>query len=300
MRSIWDAYSWYLITTDIQGEPYYKEYLEKVAKHQRYLAGEKGSDPDSPAPKPAKATKKSKPSGKKRKLVTEMSDKPSPARRSKPSLVTKQRKPTSSLRSVDKSVDEGIPEKEPRVDDEEADIQRAVEESLKSVYDVPRGPLPPMVIREPESRKYQPLPETPKKKSLADQFIYQRRTSTATESSGHDESLSLYAKLRLTDSEVESDEDVPWINAGVPDEGQARPNPGEQDEGQARPNPGEQNLEHTDLDATDVSTQPHPEQMDEGFPVTAYPNVQENLKLTIEEQVILEEPTSSTGTLSSL
>nr|GFB89665.1 hypothetical protein [Tanacetum cinerariifolium] len=38
------------------------EYLEKVAKHQRYLASEEGSDPDSPIPKPAKATKKSKPS----------------------------------------------------------------------------------------------------------------------------------------------------------------------------------------------------------------------------------------------
>nr|GEW36616.1 hypothetical protein [Tanacetum cinerariifolium] len=49
-----------LITADIQGEPYYKEYLEKVAKHQRYLVGEKGSDPDSPASKPAKTTKKSK------------------------------------------------------------------------------------------------------------------------------------------------------------------------------------------------------------------------------------------------
>nr|GFD17123.1 histone deacetylase 14 [Tanacetum cinerariifolium] len=107
-----------LITVDIQGEPYYKEYLEKVAKHQRYIAGEKGSDPDSPAPKPAKATKKSKLSapkadlrplvtiqassqqpeakpapakskGKKRKLVTKTSDKPSPAKRSKPGLVTK-------------------------------------------------------------------------------------------------------------------------------------------------------------------------------------------------------------------
>nr|GFB45536.1 histone deacetylase 14 [Tanacetum cinerariifolium] len=34
-----------LITADIQGKPYYQEYLEKVAKHQRYLAGEQGSDP---------------------------------------------------------------------------------------------------------------------------------------------------------------------------------------------------------------------------------------------------------------
>nr|GFB57280.1 hypothetical protein [Tanacetum cinerariifolium] len=77
-----------LITADIQDEPCYKEYLEKVAKYQRYLA--------------------------------------------------------------DESVDEGIPENEPRFDDEEADIQMAVEESLKSVYDAPRGSLPPVVIRDPE------------------------------------------------------------------------------------------------------------------------------------------------------
>ncbi|GJU27714.1 retrovirus-related pol polyprotein from transposon TNT 1-94 [Tanacetum coccineum] len=46
-----------LITFDIQGEQYYNAYLEKVAKHQRYLVGEAVSDLDSPAPKPAKATK---------------------------------------------------------------------------------------------------------------------------------------------------------------------------------------------------------------------------------------------------
>nr|GEU57905.1 hypothetical protein [Tanacetum cinerariifolium] len=40
--------------------------------------------------------------------------------------------------------------------------------------------------------------------------------------------------------------------------------------------------------------------MDEGFTATAYPKVQENLKLTVEEQVLLEEPASSSGTLSSL
>ncbi|GKD64764.1 hypothetical protein Tco_1306872 [Tanacetum coccineum] len=46
-----------LTIDDIQGEQYYNEYLEKVAKHQRYLPGEEVSDPDSAAPKPAKATK---------------------------------------------------------------------------------------------------------------------------------------------------------------------------------------------------------------------------------------------------
>nr|GEV55347.1 Gag-Pol polyprotein [Tanacetum cinerariifolium] len=355
-----------LITADIQGEPYYREYLEKVAKHQRYLASEKGSDPDSPTPKPTKATKKSKPSapkadlrppvtiqassqqpvpkpapaksqGKKRKLVTETSDKPSPARRSKLGLVTKRRKPTSSLRLVDESVDEGIPKKEPRFNDEEADVQRALEESLKSVYDAPRGPLPPVVIREPDFGKYPPLPEvqgkgkekvtdehvsldllniqTPKKKSLANQFIFQRRTSTPTGSFGHDESSSLYDELGLTDSEVESDEDVPGMDAGVQDEGQVGPNLDEQDKGQAGPNPSDAaasqpqsshvvhvgpNLEHTDLKATDVSTQPHPEQMDEGFTATAYPKTTTGSEAESMVSVTIQQDTSSIPLMTTL
>ncbi|GKA05461.1 retrovirus-related pol polyprotein from transposon TNT 1-94 [Tanacetum coccineum] len=56
-----------LIIADICDGQYYNEYLEKVAKHQRYIAGEEGSNPDSLELKPAKATKpkatkKSKPS----------------------------------------------------------------------------------------------------------------------------------------------------------------------------------------------------------------------------------------------
>ncbi|GJW63652.1 hypothetical protein Tco_0115536 [Tanacetum coccineum] len=60
------------------------------------------------------------------------------------------------------------------------------------------------------------------------------------------------------------------------------------------------NLEHIDAEATDATSQPQPGQMDEEFTTTAYPNVQENLKLTVDEPVIPEEPASSTGTLSSL
>ncbi|GJW79022.1 hypothetical protein Tco_0140704 [Tanacetum coccineum] len=40
--------------------------------------------------------------------------------------------------------------------------------------------------------------------------------------------------------------------------------------------------------------------MDEGFTAAAYPDVQENLKLTVDEQVIPEEPVSFIRTLSSL
>ncbi|GJR74804.1 hypothetical protein Tco_0087169, partial [Tanacetum coccineum] len=55
-----------------------------------------------------------------------------------------------------------------------------------------------------------------------------------------------------------------------------------------------------DLEATNASTQQKPKQMYEEFTITAYPNVQENLKLPTEDQVILREPTSSSGTLYSL
>ncbi|GKE89243.1 hypothetical protein Tco_1566718, partial [Tanacetum coccineum] len=146
-------------------------------------------------------------------------------------------------------------------------------------------------------------------------YIFQRRTSTQTEPTGHDESFSLYAELGLKDSETDFDKEVPGIVARVQDEGQAGPNPGEHDEGQAGPNPVDAeasqptsshvvhigpNLEHIDLEASDTSIQPDHEQMDEEFTTTAYPNVQENLKLPTEGEVRLEEPASSARTLSSL
>nr|GFA66108.1 hypothetical protein [Tanacetum cinerariifolium] len=86
--------------------------------------------------------------------------------------------------------------------------------------------------------------------------------------------------------------------------------------GQAGPDPGDagakvqsflslvvhagSNREHMDLDVVDVSPQPSTEQLDKGFTATVYPKVQESLKLAVEEQVLLEEPASSSGTLSSL
>nr|GEW90246.1 retrovirus-related Pol polyprotein from transposon TNT 1-94 [Tanacetum cinerariifolium] len=343
-----------LITADIQGASYYQEYLAKVAKHQRYLAGETGSNPDSPALKPTKTAMKPKPTtpkadprppiskpvsskqpepksapaktqGKKRKLTTEITNKPSKAIKSRLGFVFKKRKPISTL--------------------------RALEESLKSMYDVPRGSLPLVVIREPESEKYQPLPEvsgkgkekvikeqvardlltlqTHKKKSLADRYIFQRRTSTLTRSSGHDESSSLYAEFGLTDSKEESEEDVLGADAGgqgkcqagpdpgAQDEGQARSNPDEQAKGQARPDPGNTDAsqpmpspvvhagsdrEHMDLDVADVSTQPPPEQMDKGDK----PSESDNDKTTAETKaesmvyVTIQQDMSSIPPMTSL
>ncbi|GJZ53455.1 retrovirus-related pol polyprotein from transposon TNT 1-94 [Tanacetum coccineum] len=316
-----------LLTIEIKGAPYYAEKggatesseATKVTKHKASKAtkpaGDKAPKPTAtqpPKPKPAPTQPSKAVSEKKRKLVKEIPNEPSPAKRSKGGLVTKKRKPKSPLKLVDEPSNEGVPVEEPAYNEEDADLERALELSLMEQGAQTQGPARPVVIREPESGRIQPLLEvqgkgkekvveeqdahdlltlqTPTKKNLADQFIFQRRPPMPTESSA-------------------------GLNPGEQDEGQAGPNPGTLDEGQAGSNPGDTagsqplpihvvhagpNLEHMDLETTDASTQHKPEQMDEGFTITAYPNVQENLKLPTEDQVILEEPASSMGTLSLL
>ncbi|GJV63619.1 hypothetical protein Tco_1474447 [Tanacetum coccineum] len=324
-----------LINDVIRGADYYDAYLEKVAQHQRYIAGEELSDPESPAPKPAKPTKQAKPKAteqstvskskakkskpapakhkeKKRKPVAESSEAQPLAKRAKAGKVTKKRSVKSSKQLVDEFIDEGVPTAKPGLEDtEEAILQKVLEESLTDAYPTQRGPLPPV-----------------------------RRSQLPTVTAGREESSSLYAELGLSGSDTESDEEMPSVgrsgtqdegqagsdpgtldegqagsDPGTLDEGQAGSDPGTRDEGQAGPNPDDvaeslplptpsvlagPNLEHSDVEITDPSSQPQPEHMDEGFTATAYPDVQENLKLTVDEQVIPEEPVSSTGTLSSL
>nr|GEV52986.1 integrase, catalytic region, zinc finger, CCHC-type, peptidase aspartic, catalytic [Tanacetum cinerariifolium] len=251
-----------LITADIQEASYYQEYLANVAKHRRYLAGKK-----------------------------------------------------YTLKYVAESVDKDAPSKEPQVAAEDVDLQKALEESVKSIYDVPRGQLPPVVIREPGSEKYQPLPEVsrkgkakvteekvaydllslqkPKKKSPEDQYIFQRRTSTPIGSFRHDESL--HARLDQTGPDPGAQaEGLTRPDAGTQDEGQVGSNPEEQSEGQAGPNLANAGADELSLPIPMVHAG------SDRFTATAYPKVQENLKLTVKEHVLLEEPTSSSGTLYSL
>ncbi|GJT47149.1 retrovirus-related pol polyprotein from transposon TNT 1-94 [Tanacetum coccineum] len=230
-----------LLTDAIKRAPYYGGYLAHVTEYQQHLDGEhgmaeEGSVPESPAPKAPKVTKPA---------VKETPDEPSPAKRSKAGLVGKRRKPKSPFKLVDEFADEGVPMSEPRIVDEEADYQRAVELSLKDLEAKTQGPT-------------------------------------------HKDA---------------SNRELTEINAGVQDEGRAGSNPGNAAVFQPQPSHVVHvvpNLEPMDLAVSDSSSQQNPEQLDEEFTTTAYPNVQENLKLPTEDQVILEESASSTGTMSSL
>ncbi|GKF20625.1 hypothetical protein Tco_0069263, partial [Tanacetum coccineum] len=119
-----------------------------------------------------------------------------------------------SQQLVNEFVDEGTPLTDPRFGDLEADTQKAIKESLKDAHGAHRGPLPPVVFRETDTGKFQPLPE-------------------------------------------------------------AGPNPGNDTVSQTLSTPGVHagpNLEHTDAEATDATSQPQPRQIDEEFTATAYPN----------------------------
>nr|GEX19542.1 hypothetical protein [Tanacetum cinerariifolium] len=318
----------------------YLKFSAKGTKREVFGMPIPGSDQDSPTPKPTKPARKpkstapkapprpavsiqvtlaqpaptsapAKPQEKKRKQAIETFDKPPKVKKSKYGFTGKKR----SLKSVATSEAEDVPVMEPQVP----------------------GKGKAKVTEEQVAHDLLSL-QKPKKTSPVDQYIFQRSVSEPTRSSRHDESP--YVVLGQSDSEEESKKVVLGADEGGQDEGQAGPDPGAQakgqtgsdadaryegqarsnpdgnSKGQAGPDPGNagddvQSIpspmvharsdgEHMDLDIADVSLQPSTEQLDEGFTATAYPKVQENLKLTVEEQVLLEEPASSLGTLSSL
>ncbi|GJZ21548.1 hypothetical protein Tco_0558587 [Tanacetum coccineum] len=188
--------------------------------------------------------------------------------------VVKKRTLKISQQLVDEFVDEGVLADEPRFEDEEDDIiQNVMEESLKDAYPAPRGPLPPVVLLNLQ---------TPKKKNPAEQFIFQRRTPAPTIPSSHEESSSLYVELGLTDSETESDNEVSR-------EGQAGSDPGKLVEGQDGSNPG-----------VAVDSRIQPTHVVHAGPNLEHINLEENLKISIEGEVRLEEPARSAGTMSSM
>ncbi|GKB59597.1 hypothetical protein Tco_0915783 [Tanacetum coccineum] len=109
------------------------------------------------------------------------------------------------------------------------------------IIPIQRGPLPPVVFREPNTEKLQPLPEVPGKgkekvgEEQAAQVLLNLQTPKKKSSAQHD---------------TESDEEMPSVgrsgnqdggqagsNPGTLDEGQAGSGPGTRDEGQAGPNP---------------------------------------------------------------
>nr|GEX26116.1 hypothetical protein [Tanacetum cinerariifolium] len=188
---------------------------------------------------------------------------------------------------------------------EDTDLQKALEESMKATYALPRGPLPPVVIRKPESGKYQPLPKVPgkgKAKVSEEQIAHDLLSLQKHKKiSPQINTYSKGASLNLLDPPDMMNLHMLCLDSQTARRNQKRlclrqmrvvkmkagSNPNETSEGQARPDPGDagakvqsilspvvhagSDREHIDLDVADVSPQPSTKQVDEGFTATAYP-----------------------------
>nr|GEV27693.1 hypothetical protein [Tanacetum cinerariifolium] len=185
-----------------------------------------------------------------------------------------------------------------------------------------------VAIREPVDKATRPLPvvegkgkaigteeqasqsllalHTPKRRSTTDQFIFQRRTPATKDASTGPSSQpwdNTFANIvcetpSLTDAETGADTN----KTAKLDEGQAgsylsktpesRPPPDDKmDEDQARSDLGKS---HVALARSNL------EPMHDDFMASVYPKVHESLKFSVDEQVILEDPLSSSGTFSSM
>ncbi|GJZ12844.1 hypothetical protein Tco_0548074 [Tanacetum coccineum] len=149
---------------------------------------------------------------KKQKQDKETTKANTPAKRTKAGKVAKKRTLKRSQQLVDEVVDAGIPLTEPGFGDLEADTQRAVEESLKDAHGAHQGPLPPMVFREPDTGKYQPLPEVEgkgKEKVGAEQAARVLLNLQTPKKKSPTDNIQL--SRRLTEVIPESDEEVPPV-----------------------------------------------------------------------------------------
>ncbi|GJT39119.1 hypothetical protein Tco_0938984, partial [Tanacetum coccineum] len=98
-------------------------------------------------------------------------------------------------------------------------------------------------------------------------------------------------QVNLEENTTEHDQDQSGSDPGKSLESRPQPEQVHMDEDQARPDPGISRV---------ALAGPDPEPMHDKFMANLYPKVQKSLKFLADEHVILEDPLSSIGTLSSM
>nr|GEX06732.1 ribonuclease H-like domain, reverse transcriptase, RNA-dependent DNA polymerase [Tanacetum cinerariifolium] len=268
-----------LITDTIRNSEYYKKYLEMAACKPR---------------QPTTVTHEE--GGKKKKA---------------PPAVMKVRKGKKSDDHVDED-DEVQHAPEPQVEDDEYNLQRGIQMSLESLQAHGQAPVSGVAIHEPTSVSTQKLPDVegkgkgivtdkqaaqslldlqqPKKKSTTDHYIFQRRTpitqdaSTGPSTQPQDDTSMNLVHDTPSPADAETSADTKKSNSEADTE---------------ILNVGEEQVKDV---SNMVALKERTIKLDEGRAGSnpVYPAVHENLKLTTEEQVNIENPLSSSGTLSSM
>nr|GEX54701.1 retrovirus-related Pol polyprotein from transposon TNT 1-94 [Tanacetum cinerariifolium] len=308
-----------------------KEGTKKTASanQPKPMPAIKKSTKPAPAPKP-KATKErifkastAKPP--KPKPAKENSTKTTPPQKANKGKIAKFRKVKSPFQLVDEP-DEEPAQFEPELELEhhgegdEDDMELAIQMSLESFQAQSQAHIGEVAIREPVAEAMQPLPVVEGKAieaSLTGPSAQARddtsanivrnspspsdaETGAASEKTNSGDDTQMLQIDEEQGKDVDEQVNLEEMTDGL-DQGQAGSDPGRtpesrplpeqvvMDEDQAGPDPGES---HGALAGPDL------EPMHDEFMTDLYPKVQESLKFSAEEHVILEDPISSTGTLS--
>ncbi|GJS17075.1 retrovirus-related pol polyprotein from transposon TNT 1-94 [Tanacetum coccineum] len=251
-----------LITYNIRNAPYYNAYLEMVAKHDKKIAAEEGGKKKAAS----KADQSKKP-------TTAKQPKPVPSKQSKPA-------PAMKPKVTQEKPSEPSPAKHPK---------------RGKVQKVRKGKSPLKLIDEDEEVHHEPEPQ-----GEGEDYDFNRAIQMSLETfQAHGQApvggVAIHAKTRAdtdittstANTEVLCAEDVQ--DPSKTPESRPPPKHEHMDEDQAGPNPGQSH---------EALAGPNPKPMHDDFIAIVYPKVHENLKHTTEEHAHLENPLSSSRTLS--
>ncbi|GJX58112.1 hypothetical protein Tco_0289502 [Tanacetum coccineum] len=253
-----------LISNNIRNAPYYNAYLEMVAKHDQKVAAEKEEKKNTASakqPKSKSATEKSS------KLALASKPKPAKEKLAKSSTA----KPPKPKPTKEKST-------------KATPLQNAGKGKVAKVRNVKSSF---QLVDEPDEEPAQPEPKPEPGQEGKEPVVEATRPLPRVEGKGDD----VTKELNLEDKTAEIDEDQAGSDPGKTHESRPPPEQVFMDEDQAKPDPGESSV---------ALAGPDPEPTHDEFMADLYPNVQESLKFPVDKHVILEEPLSSSGTLSSM
>ncbi|GJR94684.1 hypothetical protein Tco_0266858 [Tanacetum coccineum] len=216
----------------------------------------------------------------KRKSTSTKQPKPKPAiEKSSKSAPAPKPKVTKLVDEPGEEPAHSEPEPEHQGEGEEFDMERAIQMSLESFQAQGHARVRGVAIQEPIAEAIRPLPVVEGKDAET------KAESDKTNSGGDIERYWQIAKnRRRCTNQAGSD-------PGESLESRTQPEQVYMDEDQAGPDPGISRI---------ALAGPDPEPMHNEFMADLYPKVQESLNFSADEHVILEDPLSSTGTLSSM
>ncbi|GKD38288.1 hypothetical protein Tco_1258495 [Tanacetum coccineum] len=168
------------------------------------------------------------------------------------------------------------PEHQGEGEGEEFDMERAIQMSLESFQAHGHAYVGGVAIQEPVVEAIRPFP-----------VVEGKGKAIIKEELGED----VEKQVDLEEKTTKLDQDQVGSDPGETHESRPPPEHVLMDEDQAGPDPGIRRV---------AFVGPDPEPTYGEFMATLYPKVQESLKFPTDEHVILEDPLSSTGTLSSM